>query len=287
MSRAVLVAVAASVALCACTPSMALTVATREATPAAAASPVAIDTASTAPSPAPSAAASSTPVPITEPRPIRSSATPEAFWAQEPAPKKKEDVEPTPSSSTSREPVDVPITTQPAPVGSFVLGDSILLSPGVGPVLQQRGYLVAGTVGQGASSGYLTENLTTGEALTAPAWVIELGTNNSGDPATVAALEGMVDLIDELRDDVGPQHVYWVLPYRPAEYVGGMSAYSLDAFEAEIERLAKERTWLTALDFASAARANPQWFDADNAMHLHPDEVGQDYLLRLIAGSEG
>ena len=282
MSRAVLGVVAASAVLCACTPSMALTVATREATPPAASSPVAV--ADAVPTP-------SAPAPIAEPSPENSSApssaTPEAFWAQEPAETKAPKADPTPSASPSREPVDVPISTQPAPVGSFVLGDSILLSPGVGPILQQRGYLVAGEVGQGASSGYLTENLTTGEALTAPAWVIELGTNNSGDPATVAALEGLVDRIDSLRDPAFPQHVYWVLPYRPAAYVGGMSAYSLDAFEAEILRLAKERTWLTALDFASAARANPQWFDADNAMHLHPDEVGQDYLLRLIAGSEG
>ena len=273
MRRAVLGVVGATVALSACTPSIAMTNASREATPAAA-----------SPTGAPSVPSSASPAPVdkpfnkptVEPKPKPSSATPEAFWAEEPA-----------SSPPERQAVDVPITPAPAPGLWVVLGDSIILSPRVGPVLQQRGYVVAGTVGQGVSSGYLTENLLTMEAQGAPAWVIELGTNNPGDPATVAQLEAWVDLVDTLRSEVLPQQVYWVLPYRPAEYVGAMAAYPLDAFSAEIERLADERDWFTALDFATAAEANPQWFDADNAMHLHPDEVGQDYLTRLIAGTEG
>lgn len=280
MRRAVLGVVAVSIALSACTPSIAMTNASREATPAIAPSTGALESASPSPAPVdkPITRQVDKPVVRSSPQPSAnaSSATPEAFWAQEPA-----------ESVPEVKAVEVPISTQPAPVGSFVLGDSIILSPGVGPVLQQRGYVVAGTVGQGVSSGYLTENLLTMEAQGAPAWVIELGTNNPGDPATVAQLEGWIDLVDTLRSELLPQDVYWVLPHRPAQYVGAMDAYPLDAFSAEIQRLADERTWLTTLDYASAAQANPQWFDADNAMHLHPDEVGQDYLVRLIAGAEG
>ena len=68
-----------------------------------------------------------------------------------------------------------------------------------------------------------------------------------------------------------------------SDYRGGMSAWTLDAFDAELARLADERPWLSVIDYASLARRNPQWFAADGA-HLHPDAVGQAALLALIAG---
>lgn len=280
--------VAAIGLLCACAPTMALTTATHaapQADPSSAPAPSAAPTVDPRDREVSAARGASAPRHRATPLPsAKESPTPEA--ASEPqAGTTAESVPPQQGSSpASPSGVDVPITTQAAPFGSFVLGDSVILSPGVGPALQQRGYIVAGTVGQGVSNGYLIDYLATEAAQSAPAWVIELGTNNSGDPGTVAALAGWVDLIDSLRNPDSPQHVYWVLPYRPAEYDGAMSAYPLDAFDAELVRLAGERKWLTTLDFASAAQANPQWFDADAAMHLHPDPAGQEYLLRLIAG---
>jgi hypothetical protein len=169
-----------------------------------------------------------------------------------------------------------------APVGSFVLGDSISLTPGVGPVLSSMGYTVVGIQGQSVTDYYLSSNLSSAAAQSAPAWVIELGTNNSGGPAAVAQLSAWVDMIDALRSN--SQQVFWVLPYRPPAYSGGQAVFNLDAFDAELSRLAAEKDWLTTLDFAGLARSNPQWFDEDTAMHVHPDANGQAALLRLIAG---
>lgn len=194
-----------------------------------------------------------------------------------------------PSHSASASPaipspaVDPAVLGAPAPVGSFVLGDSISLTPGVGPLLARFGYPVTGFVGQSASDGYLRTYLSSPTAQAAPAWVIELGTNNSGDPTTVARLEHWVDLIDSLRTPGAPQQVRWVTPHRPASYTGGMSAWTLDAFNAELARLASTRPWLRLLDFASLAAAHPEWFAADS-MHVHPDAAGQAALLALIAG---
>ena len=92
----------------------------------------------------------------------------------------------------------------PAPVGSFVLGDSISLSAGVGPVLARLGYPVMGIVGQSASDTYLRTHLSGATAQAAPAWVIALGTNNTADPADVARLAGWVELIDSLRSPRRP-----------------------------------------------------------------------------------
>jgi hypothetical protein len=186
------------------------------------------------------------------------------------------------ASVTHPRPDVLPVEAPAPPVGSFVLGDSISLTPGVGPVLSSLGYTVVGVQGQSATDYYLSSNLSSSTAQAAPAWVIELGTNNSGSPATVAQLSRWIELIDSLR--VSAQHVYWVLPYRPPTYGGGQADYNLDAFDAELIRLAGERPWLTTLDFAALARENLQWFEEDAAMHVHPDAAGQAALLRLIAG---
>jgi hypothetical protein len=171
----------------------------------------------------------------------------------------------------------------PAPVGSFVLGDSIAL--GVAPQLTRLGYPVVGIVGRSASEAYLRENLATPLAQQAPAWVIVLGTNHSGDPADVARLEGLVDVIDSQRTPGDRQRVYWVTPHRDPRYSGGMSAWSLESFGAELDRLAAERRWLEVIDFASTARLHPEWYDAD-AGRLHPDARGQGVLAALIAGPD-
>ena len=159
----------------------------------------------------------------------------------------------------------------PAPVGSFVLGDSIAL--GVAPQLTRLGYPVVGIVGRAATEAYLREHLTTPLAQQAPAWVIVLGTNNRGDDADVARLEGLVDLVDSLRTDGARQRVYWVTPHRDSRYAGGMAGWTLDAFGAELDRLAGERRWLEVIDFAATAR-------------LHPDTRGQGVLAALIAGPD-
>jgi hypothetical protein len=172
----------------------------------------------------------------------------------------------------------------PAPVGSLVLGDSISL--GVGPMLARLGYPVMGIVGQSASDTYLRTNLTTPTAQAAPAWVIVLGTNNTADPADVARLAGWVDLIDSLRTPGERQKVYWVTPHRPPSYIGSKSRWTLDAFNAELKRLDALHGWLRVIDFDAVAKAHPEWFDQDAAMHLHPDARGQGVLVALVAGPD-
>lgn len=167
-------------------------------------------------------------------------------------------------------------------MGALVLGDSISLS--IANELSRFGYPVIGLVGQSASENYLRMHLSTPLAQAAETWVIVLGTNNSGSPDDVARLEGLVDLVDSLRTPGAKQQVRWVTPHRPEAYVGGRTAYDLDAFNVELSRLAGERRWLRILDFDVLAKANPDWFDADTAMHLHPDQRGQDALVALITG---
>jgi hypothetical protein len=173
----------------------------------------------------------------------------------------------------------------PAPVGSFVLGDSISLSPRIGPVLGRYGYPVVGLVGQSVSDGYLTTHLRSPAAQAAPVWVIELGTNNSGSAGDVARLAGWVDLIDSLRTPGDRQRVLWVTPYRPVS-PDARSQSALDDFNAELARLAAQRPWLRLIDFAAVAKAHTEWFDQDGALHVHPDEDGQGALVAMIAGPD-
>jgi hypothetical protein len=167
-------------------------------------------------------------------------------------------------------------------VGALVLGDSIALS--IADDLSRYGYPVIGVVGQSATSAYLRTYLSTPLAQAARVWVIELGTNNSGNPADVAQLAGLVDVIDGLRTPGAKQQVRWVTPHRPDAYVGSKTTYNLDAFNAELSRLSSEHRWLRVLDFDVLAQAHPEWFDADTAMHLHPDTRGQEALVALITG---
>lgn len=171
----------------------------------------------------------------------------------------------------------------PAPVGSFVLGDSIAL--GVAPQLTRLGYPVVGIVGRAASETYLREHLATPLAQQAPAWVIVLGTNNRGDDADVAGLEGLIGVIDSLRTPGARQRVFWVTPHRDPRYAGGLAGWNLAAFGAELDRLAGERPWLEVIDFAATAQLHPEWYDAD-AGRLHPDGRGQGVLAALIAGPD-
>lgn len=172
----------------------------------------------------------------------------------------------------------------PAPVGSFVLGDSISLS--VGPMLARLGYPVMGIVGQSASDTYLRTNLSGPTAQAAPAWVIALGTNNTADPADVARLAGWVDVIDSLRTPGSRQKVYWVTPHRPPTYVGSKSTWNMDAFNTELRRLDAAYGWLRVIDYDAVAKLHPEWFEQDAAMHLHPDANGQGVLVALIAGPD-
>ena len=170
-----------------------------------------------------------------------------------------------------------------APVGSFVLGDSISL--GVGPLLARLGYPVVGRVGQSVTEAYLQAHLTTPEAQEAPAWVLILGTNNPGDATDVAQLDGWLDLVDELRATGAEQDVYWVTPYRDPRYSGGLSEQGLAAFNTELARQSADRPWLHVVDFATVAALHPEWFDADGS-HLHPDDAGYGVLAALIAGPD-
>jgi hypothetical protein len=170
-----------------------------------------------------------------------------------------------------------------APVGSFVLGDSISL--GAGPALARLGYPVVGRVGQSATELFLAEHLSSAAAQQAPAWVLILGTNNPGDQADVAALEDRLDLLARLRPGTEPPPVYWVTPYRDPRYRGGLSTYSLDAFNDELRLQAERRPWLHVIDFATIARLHPEWFTADGS-HLHPDQAGYGVLAALIAGPD-
>jgi len=252
--RRILLLAAAALAVGACSAAQGVTPASPTVVPATVAADALPGTA--APSPAP------TPVPsvtVTPPPPLLSPS-------------------PQPSSGTLVDPAAI---GTPAPVGALVLGDSISLS--VANELSRYGYPVIGLVGQSASESYLRMHLGTPLAQAAGTWVIVLGTNNSGSPDDVAQLERLVDIIDGLRTRAAKQQVRWVTPHRPEAYNGGRDAYGLDAFNAELSRLATERRWLRILDFDTIARANPQWFDADS-MHLHPDQEGQDALVALITG---
>ena len=254
--------VAAAAALTACT-------AAQGVTPAAPSTGV--ESPPVTPSPAASAFPSTTPPPVTpSPTTVSPASTP-------PPPLLSPSASPTPTGV-----VDPAAVGTPAPVGALIVGDSISLS--VANELSRYGYPVIGLVGQSASEGYLRMHLSTALAQAAETWVIVLGTNNSGSPDDVAQLDRLVDVVDGLRTPGAKQQVRWVTPHRPDAYVGGRSAYDLDAFNAELSRLATERRWLRILDFDSLARANPQWFDADTAMHLHPDQDGQDALVALITG---
>ena len=169
----------------------------------------------------------------------------------------------------------------PAPVGAFVLSDSIGLS--IAPTLSRLGYPVTGKVGQTASTDFLRTHLTSDIAQQAPAWVIVLGTNNRGDETDVMRVEEWLTTIRQLRSGKPRQHVYWVLPHRPDTYTGGMSTHTLDEVNAELVAAAAEFRWLHVLDFASQAAVNPQWFEQDGG-RLHPDLDGQQVLIDLIAG---
>lgn len=184
---------------------------------------------------------------------------------------------PTPTSVVAPEAVG-----SPAPVDSLVLGDSISL--GIASDLSTYGYPVIGRVGQSASSAYLREHLSSDLAQRARTWVIVLGTNNSGSPEDVAALPDLVALIDSLRTPGAKQQVRWVTPHRPDAYIGTKTAYNLDAFNAELSLLAMSHPWLRILDFDILAKANPEWFDDDRAMHLHPNADGRAALVALITG---
>jgi hypothetical protein len=143
-----------------------------------------------------------------------------------------------------------------------------------------------GIVGQSASDTYLRTHLSSPTAQAAPAWVIVLGTNNTADPADVARLAGWVELIESLRSPGARQKVYWVTPHRPPTYVGSKSTWNMDAFNAELRRLDGELGWLRIIDFDAVAKAHPEWFEQDTAMHLHPDAAGQGVLVALIAGPD-
>lgn len=171
----------------------------------------------------------------------------------------------------------------PAPVGAFVLGDSISLS--IAPALSRLGYPVTGKVGQSASTAYLAEHLSTEAAQSAPAWVIVLGTNNPGDDQDVERMREWIRTIREKRTKGARQDVFWVTPHRPEAYVGGLSDSTLDDFNARLMDFAATREWLTVLDFAGTAASNDQWFEQDG-QHLHPDADGQAHLIELIAGPD-
>ncbi len=94
-----------------------------------------------------------------------------------------------------------------------------------------------------------------------------------------------IDLIASLRTPGAKQQVYWVTPHRPDAYTGGLSAWSLHEFNAELARLAQEHRWLHVIDFASAAMGHPEWF-AEDGGHLHPNPDGQRALAALIAGPD-
>jgi hypothetical protein len=145
---------------------------------------------------------------------------------------------------------------------------------------------VLGVVGQSVSEAYLRTHLTGATAQSAPAWVIALGTNNTADPADVARLAGWIDLIDSLRSPGIRQRVYWVTPHRPPSYIGSTSRRTMDAFNAELKRLDAGYRWLRIIDFDAVAKAHPEWFEQDTAMHLHPDSLGQGVLVALIAGPD-
>ena len=171
----------------------------------------------------------------------------------------------------------------PAPSGSFVLGDSISLS--VAPLLSRYGYPVTGRVGQSAHAAFLQQHLSRPDAQAAPGWVIVLGTNNRGDEADIARLSEWVDLVANLRTRGAKQQVFWVTPHRPEAYAGGMSRWSLRDFNDELGRLASEHRWLHVVDFDAQAAAHPEWF-AQDAAHLHPNSDGQAALAALIAGPD-
>jgi hypothetical protein len=232
----------------------------------------------TEPAAAPASATTSTLTPPTTPP-----ATPAPAGSPSPSPSPPPPalLSPEPSGSASSV-VDPAAVGSPAPVGALILGDSISLS--IANELSRYGYPVIGLVGQSASESYLRMHLSTPLAQAAETWVIVLGTNNSGSPEDVAQLERLVEVIDGLRTPGAKQQVRWVTPHRPEAYVGGRTAYNLDAFNLELSRLAADRRWLRILDFDSLAKANPAWFDADTAMHLHPDQIGQDALVALITG---
>lgn len=189
---------------------------------------------------------------------------------------------PTPASSSmsAASPTSLSLTPAPvrtAPVGAFVLGDSISLS--IAPALSLLGYPVTGKVGQSAATPYLSEHLSSPEAQQAPAWVIVLGTNNPGDEEDLASVEEWLRTIRSLRSP--GQEVFWVTPYRPSTYTGGMSAWTLDALSERLRAEGIARPWLTVLDYASIAQE--EWYALDG-QHLHPDAVGQAALVNLIAG---
>jgi hypothetical protein len=239
---------------------------------------------------------------------VPTAATPASPAPASSAPVAGQAASPSPSSSTSGTPSGSPDTTGliaaspapsgealppnpyelggPAPVGSFVLGDSISLSAGVGPVLARLGYPVMGIVGQSASDTYLRTHLSGATAQAAPAWVIALGTNNTADPADVSRLAGWLETIDSLRSPGARQRVYWVTPHRPPSYIGSKSRWTMDAFNAELKRLDAAYGWFRIIDYDAVARLHPEWFEQDTAMHLHPDGNGQGVLVALIAGPD-
>ena len=237
--------------------------------------------ASSRPASTPGSSAPATATAASTPAPASGSFSPPA----EAMPAGSATMSPTVSAPAPSSMVPSEVRAGPAPAGTFVLGDSIILGAGVGPRLADYGYTVVGVVGQSATEDYLRTHLSSPAAQSARSWVIELGTNNTGDDADIGRLERLVEVVDSLRTAQARQRVYWVTPYRPSTYTGSKSRYSLDPFIAELARLAGERPWLRLIDWAGTARFNEDWF-ADDGMHLHPNATGQAVLLAMIAGPD-
>jgi len=240
-----------------------------------------VDAALTSPEPSLSLTATPpiSPAPASSPAPSSSSSSSSSPSGSAPVTFSGEALAPDGSSSA----LSTSTLTEPAPVGAFVLGDSISLS--IAPDLSRLGYPVTGRVGQSANAEFLQAQLSTVTAQQAPAWVIVLGTNNRGDTDDIARLDEWLRTIHRLRSGKPRQHVYWVTPHRPAEYDGGLRNFDLGEFNAALKEAADQRRWLDVIDFTSAATAHPEWFAQDGA-RLHPGVDGQAALIDLIAGPD-
>lgn len=160
----------------------------------------------------------------------------------------------------------------------FVVGDSIGKSVSRALEAQMPELTVNAADSRGIAEG-ITILRVNPAAQAARTWVVELGTNNSDNPAKITEY---VDKVMKLADG---RKVFWVNAYRPNNHPRQGSAIANN--KALMEAAARYKN-LTVLDWYTPAIANPAWFPVGGsnpsaAEAVHPNTTeGKEKFVELI-----
>ena len=168
--------------------------------------------------------------------------------------------------------------------GTYVLGDQLSVS--LKDELEEQGIFVNAQAGRQLDDNIISSALRSVDAQTRGTWVIELGTNNGSDAASVAEIEGQMNKIRKLRNVDAPQTVYWITPNRPDEFepFGSAKPYS-----DEIRRVALSQPWLRVLDWEQlvlASESSDKWFGQDGVQLVGKGQEAMSDLILGVAGTD-